>query len=120
MGLIVTTDGKPVTVYVNEKQAQSGNAFKTYSISVASKDRDGNWVNGYLDCQFKKADAERISNKCKIEISKSFYTVNEYNGKKYLKLFVLDFNVVEDGQTSQNNGGWMDVPDFGADELPFE
>lgn len=123
MGLKVTTDGKAVTVYVKEKQTQNGGTFKTYSIAVASKYKDGNWINGYLDCQFKKADADKISNKCKINITNSFYTVNEYNGNKYLKLFVLDFDVAEQGEVKPvvalDADGFMNIPDGLEDDMPF-
>lgn len=123
MGLKVTTDGRAVTVYANEKTTQNGGKFTTYSIGVASKDKDGNWVNGFLDCQFKKG--VEIANKTKIEISNSFYTVNEYNGKKYLKLFILDFAVTEQGEVPQpapapSDDGFMNIPDGLEDGgLPF-
>lgn len=122
MSLKVITEKGPVTVYANEKTTQNGGKFTTYSISVASKDQNGNWVNGFLDCQFKKADVEKITNKCKINISNSFYTVNEYNGKKYLKLFVLDFEVAEDGEKPQvvnADDSFMNIPDGLEGELPF-
>ena len=124
MGLKVITEKGPVTVYANEKTTQNGGKFTTYCISVASKDQNGNWVNGFIDCQFKKADVDKITNKCKINISNSFYTVNEYNGKKYLKLFVLDFEVAEDGEKPQDapapsrDMGFMNI-DTDMDSLPF-
>lgn len=124
MGLVVKTDNKPVTVYRQDKTSNNGVAYTQYSLGVSSKDKDGNWVNGFIDCQFKKADVEKITNKCKINISNSFYTVNEYNGKKYLKLFVLDFEVAEDGEKPQDapapsSDEFLNIPDGLADELPF-
>ena len=121
MGLKITTDGKPVTVYRQDKTTQSGVSYTQYSLGVASKDKDGNWVNGFLDCQFKKG--VEVANKAKININNSFYTVNEYNGKKYLKLFVLDFEMAEQGEAPQNNGNgteWMNIPDnLPDDSFPF-
>ena len=121
MGLKVTTDGKPVTVYRQDKTTQSGASYTQYSLGVASKDKDGNWVNGFLDCQFKKG--VEVANKAKININNSFYTVNEYNGKKYLKLFILDFEVAEQGEAPQNNASgteWLNIPDnLPDDSLPF-
>lgn len=118
MSLRVTTDGKPVTVYANEKTTQNGGKFTTYSIGVSSKDKDGNWINGFLDCQFKKG--VEVAHKSKIEISNSFYTVNEYNGKKYLKLFIMDFNVVDGPSTAPvDMDSFMNIPDGISDELPF-
>ncbi|MBO5921944.1 MAG: hypothetical protein J6Q48_06105 [Bacteroidaceae bacterium] len=117
MGLKVTTDGKPVTVYRKEKDTQNGGKFTTYSIGISSKDKDGNWVNGYLDAQFKKG--VEVAHKAKINISNSFYTVNEYNGKKYTKIFVMDFEVVDPGEVQSNDTGFMNIPDGLDEELPF-
>ena len=119
MGLKVTTDGKPVTIYANEKQTQNGGKFTTYSIAVSSKDKDGNWVNGYIDAQFKKG--AEVTNKTKININNAFYTVSEYNGKKYTKIFIMDYTVAEAGETPvvQNSGDFMSIPDGIDEELPF-
>ena len=121
MALKVVTDNKPVTVYRQDKTSSNGVAYTQYSLGVSSKDKDGNWVNGFLDCQFKKGTD--IPNKAKIEITNSFYTVSEYNGKKFLKLFVLDFNIVEGGAPAPvpSGDGFMNIPD-GLDDsegLPF-
>lgn len=120
MGLKTITDGRPVVVFVNERQMQNGEKFKTYVIGVASKDKEGNWVNGYIDCQFKKD--VMIENKSKINITNSFYTVSEYNGKKYVKLFILDFEVVESPlplSMPVGDDGFMQIPDGFDEELPF-
>ena len=119
MGLKVVTDGKPVTVYANEKEAKNGGKFTTYSIAVSSKDKDGNWVNGYIDAQFKKG--MEVPNKTKININNAFYLVTDYNGKKYLKLFVMDYTVAEAGETPISSGdGFMNIPDGIDAELPFQ
>ena len=96
MGVRVITDDRPVTVYRNDKTTQSGTKYTTYSLGVSSKNMDGNWVTGFIDCQFKKG--VDISHKSKITIANAFYTVSEYNGKKYTKIFVMDYKVVEEGE----------------------
>ena len=119
MGLKIITEQTPVTVYVNERQTQNG-TFKTYSIGVSSKDKDGNWVNGFLPCNFRKGT--EIANKSKINITNAFMTGSEYNGNTKPKIFVLDYEVVEGGQPAPApNGdmGFMNIPDGIADELPF-
>ena len=121
MALKVITDGKPVSVYRQDKVSSSGNAYTQYSIGVSSKNTEGNWVQGFIECAFRKGTD--IPNKAKIEITNSFYTVNEYNGKKYLKLFVLDYTVVEGGnQPAPAPSGDMDFMKIDADldeGLPF-
>lgn len=122
MGLKITTDGKPVTVFKNERTTQNGGKFTTYSLAVASKDKDGNWVNGYIDAQFKK-DVE-VNNKAKINIGNAFYAVNKgKDGKNYIKLFVMEFDVVDQGEVpnvAQASGeDFMSIPDNIDEELPF-
>lgn len=123
MGLKVLTDGKPVTVYRKDRQTQNGGTFTTYTLGISSKDKDGNWVNGYLDCQFKKG--VELYNKAKIEITNSFFTVSDYQGKKYNKLFIMEFTVVEQGEGVQTpvapaNDDFMRIADgFDDEEMPF-
>lgn len=126
MGLKIITEQTPVTVYVNERQTQNG-TFKTYSIGVSSKDKDGNWVNGFLPCNFRKGT--EIANKSKISISNSFPTVRKYTDKTgtertEIGIFVLDYEVVEGGQPqsapASNNNDWLNIPDNLDDSsLPF-
>lgn len=118
MGLVTKTDGKPVMVVRQDKTSSNGKAYTQYSLMVSSKNTEGAWVSGFIDCQFKKG--VEVANKTKININNSFYTVNEYNGKKYIKLFVLDFEVAEPGEAPQTTSGegFVDLPgDF--EELPF-
>ena len=119
MGLKVMTDGKPVTVYRKEKETQSGGKFVTYSLGISSKDKDGNWVNGFLDCAFKKG--VDVPHKAKIDIKNSFFTVSEYNDKKYIKVFVMEFDIVEGGEAPKNTDGqgFMNIPDGLDSDLPF-
>ena len=122
MGLKVVTDGKPVTVYRKDRTTQSGSTFTTYTLGISSKDKDGNWQNGYIDCQFKKC--VEVANKAKIAITNSFYTVSEYQGKKYNKLFIMEFSVVEPGEGAQaptpSDDSWMNIADGIDDsEMPF-
>lgn len=122
MGLKITTDGKPVTVFKNERTTQNGGKFTTYSLAVASKDKDGNWVNGYIDAQFKKN--VDVNNKAKINIGNAFYTVNKgKDGKNYIKLFVMEFDVVDQGEVpnaAQASGAdFMSIPDGIDEDVPF-
>ena len=125
MGLKIITEKGPVTVYANERTTQNGGKFMSYSIGVASKDKDGNWINGYQECAFKK-DAV-VNNKMKINISNSFFTVyKDREGKPHNRLFIMEFDVVEQGEAPQQNGqgfsgeDFMNIPDNISEELPFQ
>ena len=124
MGLKIITEKGPVTVYAKERATQNGGKFMSYSIGVASKDKDGNWINGYQECAFKK-DAV-VNNKMKINISNSFFTVyKDKEGKPHNRLFIMEFDVVEQGEVPQQNGqatgneNWMDIPSGIDESLPF-
>lgn len=124
MGLKIITEQTPVTVYVNERQTQNG-TFKTYLIGVPSKDKDGNWVNGYLPCNFRKGT--EIANKSKITISNSFPTVRKYTDKTgtektEIGIFVLDYTVAEGGSQpapAPSGDDFMTISDDLEDGLPF-
>lgn len=121
------TEDRGVKIYVKDRPTSSGGTFRTYSMGVASKDKDGNWVNGFLDCLFKKDDASKITNKCKIKINNAFPTVSEYQDRKYVKWFINDFEVIEQGEavgdTSNPLAGvedFMTISDAEFEtELPF-
>lgn len=116
MGLKLTTDDKPVKVFVSEKDGKNGK-FSTYSIGTSSKDQEGVWIKAYIDVAFKK-DALKPMNQQDIIIKNAFPSVSEYNGKKYIKWIITDFDIVgENVATVTGNEGFMQVTDEGS--LPF-
>ena len=115
MGFKLTTDDKPVKVFVNEKEGRSGK-FYTYSVSASSKDKDGNWVSGYMEVLFKK-EATKPNNKDEIRINNAFPVVSEYNGNKYIKWFITDFEIV--GAAANSDEGFINVPSELDDMIPF-
>lgn len=116
------TEDKGVKIFKKEKQ-WNGGSFFVYSMAVASKDRDGNWVNGYIDCNFKSADANKITNKCKIKINNAFPTVTKSGDRTYVKWMITEFEVVEAGEvvdeSNLNVDEFMNIPDNIDDEIPF-
>lgn len=114
--ITVTTDDKGVKIYRKDRQTQNG-TFATYSMMISSKLQDGSWLNGFIDCRFKKG--VEVANKSKIKINNAFYTCNEYNGKVYTKLIITDFDVLEGGEApKENTTNWLDV-DGTQEDLPF-
>ena len=116
------TDDRGVKIYKKLK-TWSGGSFYTYSMGVASKDQNDNWVNGFLDCEFKKADAEKITNKCKIKILNAFPKVTKSGDRTYVKWFISEFEVVEQGEvegaSNLDADGFMHIADTIDEELPF-
>lgn len=106
MGLTVKSDDRGVKVFKNE------HGF--YSIGISSKDKDGNWIKGYIDVLFKKG--VELENKTEIVIKNAFPVVNEYKEKKYIKLMITDFDVISSGVTDD---GFINIPDGVEEEVPF-
>lgn len=117
MGLTIKTDDKGVKVFRKDREGKNG-PWATYSVGVSSKDMNGNWINGYVDVQFKKG--VEVNNKATIVINNAFPVVNESNGRTFVKYMITDFTVLEEGQPQPvaNNDGFVNIPE-GADDLPF-
>lgn len=118
MGLVITTDSKPVTVVRKDGVSQSGKAYTMYSLMYSFKNSE-EWKNVFVDAQFRKGTD--LANKSKINITNAFMTGSEYNGNTKPKIFVLDYTVVEGGQPAPAPNGDMDFMkiDTDMDSLPF-
>lgn len=117
MGLIVTTDDNGVKIFAHEKESANGK-FMTYSLGVNSKTQNGDWVNGYIACRFKKG--VNVPNKTKIKINKSFFVASKSGEKSYTHLMITDFDVLEPGESAASDAdGFMKIPDNVDDEVPF-
>lgn len=123
MGVKLLTDDRSVTIFRKDKQTSNGGTFATYCMGISSKDKDGNWINGYLDVAFRKDVS--VNNKAKINIKNAFPTVRKYNDKTYITWMITDFDVVDNGEVPQpaphpNDDGFMNIPDGIEESLPFD
>lgn len=115
MSLKIVTDDKGILVFRKDKEWQGG-SFPVYSTSVSSKNKNGEYVNAYIDLKFKKGTD--ITNKTVIKIENAFPVVDEWNDNKKISYFVSEYEVVKEGETpAQNNSDWASIPD--DSELPF-
>lgn len=80
------TSDYPVMVFKNENGR--------YSIGLSDKKQEGNYVNWYKPCSFKKE--VELENRTNIYIKKAWLKCNEVNGKKYEYVFISEFKLVED------------------------
>ena len=119
MGLVITTDSKPVTVVRKDGVSQNGKAYTMYSLMYSFKNASEEWKNVFVDAQFRKGTD--LANKSKINITNAFMTGSEYNGNTKPKIFVLDYEVVEGGQPALAPNGDMDFMkiETDSDSLPF-
>lgn len=118
MGLILKSDDKAAVMVFRKEKTWSGGTFTTYSISVSSKDKDDNWVKGFIDVSFKKG--VEVSNKSKITIKNAFPIVTKgKDDRTFIKWMITDFIVVEEGEPVRTDEP-MDFSSVGMDEeLPF-
>lgn len=118
MGFKLITDDKPATIYRKDRTTQSGNTWTTYCTKVSSKDMEGNWNSAFIDVAFKKGID--VPNKSKIKIKESFPTISVYNEKASIKWMIMDFEIVEEGQTQVPDvNGFINIEDDLPDGLPF-
>ena len=133
MGLKIVTDDRPVKIIRKDKVSAAGNAYTQYSAMVASKDKGGNWHNGFIDVAFKSGVS--VDNKAQIAINNAFPVVSEYNGKTSVKWMITDFDVIVQGEGSASNApanasngngmatdadGFLQInADIDLEELPF-
>lgn len=117
MGLTVKTDDKGVKVFANERQGNNG-TFMTYSLGISSKNQSGEWVNGYVNCKFKKGIT--VPNKSKIKINSAFFVASKSGDKAYTHLMITDFEILEGGETAGESADeFMKIPDNIDEETPF-
>lgn len=80
-------------VFCKEIDGRNG-PFTVYSIGIGSKQDNGEWINAFIPCRFRKG--VMIPNGTMIEVLNGFLTVQK--GREYNKpmVMVLDFQTVEE------------------------
>lgn len=73
------------------KNINEGKTF--YSLRLTKKDEDGNYVNGYMTCKFKKDI--KLEDKTKIMIKRAFLTFYLKDKITVPYIFILDFDLVD-------------------------
>ena len=117
MGLTVNTDDKGVKIYAKEREGNGGK-FTTYSVGISSKNQQGEWINGYMPCRFKKGVS--VANKTKVKIKNSFFCVSKTGDKTYPFLMITDYEVLEEGETAGKDADeFIKIPEGTDEETPF-
>lgn len=115
---MITLTADKVRIFRKDKTTHNGSTFATYSFSVSSKDKDGNWVSGWFDAVFPKGT--ELNDKTDIKINNAFPIVSPYNGKAYVKWYIKEFEKLSEGQPAPATDidGFVNVSDDMGD-LPF-
>lgn len=110
--------GEDVKIIRKDGTSKAGKAYTLYSMMISSKDMDNNWVNGFINCRFKKGI--EVNNKAKILIKSAFPTVAKWGDRAEVTWMILDFEVVDAGEVPVSGTDFIDMPADGEDtELPF-
>ena len=116
MSLTVKTDDKGVRVYANEKDGAYGK-YTLYSLGISTRNKDGSWDNGYINCKFKKGIS--VPNKSKIKINNAFFTASKSGDKTYTNLMITDFDILEGETAAGEAEEFMKIPETDDSEVPF-
>lgn len=117
MGLTVQSDDKGVKIYAKEKEGANGK-FMTYSLGISSKNQSGEWVNGFINCKFRKGVS--VANKTKIKINSAFFVATKSGDRAYTHLMITDFDVLEAGETAgESADDFMKIPEGVDEDTPF-
>lgn len=77
------------------KYTKDDNAY--YKIGLSRKDKDGNYINGYMNCKFPK-DAN-IEDKTKIKIHDAWIDFYIKDKITYTYLFINKYEIVDDAKS---------------------
>lgn len=70
------------------------NGYSYYKIGISKKSQTGEWINGYIRCQFKNGVS--IDNKTKIYIRKAWLSFYLNNKETIPYIFISEFETVEE------------------------
>ena len=105
MGILITTDSKPVKVWRSDKFG-----FPTYTITISKKEGD-HYIREYQDIKFRQG--VEVENGAEIYIQKAFPTVASWvkDEKQYTKKVwqILSFTY-EPVTIADEVPGWEDIP----------
>ena len=112
---------KKEMIFLNEY-----NGKEIYSIGLSKKDMNGNYVNGYINCRFKKD--VHLKNKTLINIKNAWLDFYISQDKKTIPyIFINEFEIIEENNNIEENKEVVKDPyeqmgdevALSEDELPF-
>lgn len=99
----------PVMVFSNTKNDRT-----YYQIGISKKDKDGKYINGYIQCQFK--NGVEIPNQTNIYIKNAWLSFYLKENKTIPYVFINEYQLVADVIKETSNKDEISLSD---DDLPF-
>ncbi len=88
--------------------ANDYNGKKIYSMGLSKKDINGNYINGYISCRFKKNI--ELKNKTTIKIKDAWLDFYLSNKKTIPFIFINEYELVDNGETKEDKPIVEDAP----------
>lgn len=79
---------KEEMIFRNERNGKA-----IFSIGLSKKNKDGEYVNGYMEAHFR--NGVDLQNQTKIKIKEAWLGFNQKEKKTYTYIFINDFDIVE-------------------------
>ena len=98
----------PVMIFANQKEDKT-----YYSLGLSKKNQDGSYINGYLQCQFKKG--VELDNQTNIYIKDAWISFYIKDNKTIPYVFINEYELVADVIKSFEK----DEVVLSPDDLPF-
>ena len=109
---------KEEMIFRNERNGKA-----IFSIGLSKKNKDGEYVNGYMEVHFR--NGVDLQNQTKIKIKEAWLGFNQKEKKTYPYIFINDFDIIEENEfekfgdsikTDSNIGEQIQIKDS---DLPF-
>ncbi|MCM1052481.1 MAG: hypothetical protein NC483_00665 [Ruminococcus sp.] len=91
------------------------NGYTFYKMGISKKSQTGEWINGYIRCQFKNGVS--VENKTKIKLKRSWLSFYNKDKETIPYVFIADFEIVN--TTGQQNTQQITDSEQQTQEDPF-
>ena len=94
------------------------NGKPVYSIGLSKKDKDGNYVNGYMSCNFKQGTD--IPDKSKIKIKNAWISFYLKDKQTIPTIFINDYELISVPKPKENENPFEEFGESIKTENEFE
>lgn len=110
------SEEKPKMIFKNVKDDK-----EYYSIGLSTKDKEGKYINGYMNCRFRKDVS--LENQTRIKLQDAWIDFYIKDKITYPYIFINKFEIVEDAKSEIPQNAKTDYVENGIlikdDDLPF-
>ena len=128
MAIKLCTDEKGIKIFRQDRETKTGKTYATYTMGI-SKKVNGAYINSYVGVKFRNDIS--LGNGAVISFGEgdAWLTFDDVNGKKYNKIFINKFEIIQDGKKTEaekneaflteDANDFLNIPDGIDEDLPF-